>query len=101
MPPRYSYWTILIDGAATSFRARDREELLPTFNQLARKNPDIVMKYFARGQLWDTPEQATWASRNVRKPREPRGTDWRPGGAHRDPRARFAKRKSGGRKKPR
>jgi hypothetical protein len=60
MPPRYAYWTILIDGKATAFRAREREELLPTFNQLARKNADIAMRYFARGRLWDNPEQAQW-----------------------------------------
>ena len=30
MPPRYVYWTILIDGKATAFRAREREELLQT-----------------------------------------------------------------------
>jgi hypothetical protein len=89
MPPRYAYWTILIDGQATAFRARDREELLPTFNQLARKNTDIVMRYFARGRLWDNPEQAQWAARNppVRKP-DKRGPEWRPGGRHEDPRAR-------------
>ena len=65
MPPRYAYWTILIDGKATAFRAREREELVPTFNQLARKNADIAMKYFARGKLWDTPEQAQWALTDV------------------------------------
>lgn len=93
MPPRYAYWTILIDGKATAFRAREREELLPTFNQLARKNADIVMRYFARGRLWDTPEQAQWANRNLQgsEPREKRGREWRPGGEHKDPRARFAK----------
>ena len=89
MPPRYAYWTILIDGKATAFRAREREELLPTFNQLARKNADIVMRYFARGRLWDNPEQAQWANRNREVPREPRDRDWRPGGQHKDPRARF------------
>jgi hypothetical protein len=93
MPPRYAYWTILIDGKATAFRAREREELLPTFNQLARKNADIVMRYFARGRLWDNPEQAQWANRNREVPRsEPRDRDWRPGGEHKDPRARFERK---------
>src|SRR5262245_49737977 len=93
MPPRYAYWTILIDGKATAFRAREREELLPTFNQLARKNADIVMRYFARGRLWDNPEQAQWANRNREVARtEPRDRDWRPGGQHKDPRARFEKK---------
>ncbi len=95
MPPRYVYWTILIDGKATAFRAREREELLPTFNQLARKNRDIAMRYFARGKLWDTPEQAEWAARNVTPPRESRTRDWRPGGSHKDPRARFKKSPAG------
>jgi len=96
MPPRYAYWTILIDGKATAFRARERDELLPTFNQLARKNDDIVMRYFARGRLWDTPEQAQWASRNMQGANAgvKRGREWRPGGEHKDPRLRFDKSKA-------
>jgi hypothetical protein len=98
MPPRYAYWTILIDGKATAFRAHEREELLPTFNQLARKNSDIVMRYFARGRLWDNPEQAQWANRNRdARPTEPRDRSWRPGGQHKDPRARFSERRGAGR----
>ena len=101
MPPRYAYWTILIDGTATAFRAREREELVPTFNQLARKNADIAMKYFARGKLWDTPEQAQWAGKNLRRevPDDKRSRDWRPGGEHKDPRARFLKSKDRGAKR--
>ena len=96
MPPRYAYWTILIDGQATAFRAKEREELLPTFNQLARKNANIVMRYFARGRLWDSPEQAQWAIRNPPDARtERRDREWRPGGQHKDPRARFEKRPEG------
>jgi len=91
MPPRYAYWTILIDQKATAFRAREREELLPTFNQLKRKNTDVVMKWFARGRLWESPLEAQAAQR-VPKPLEKRGRDWRPGGEHRDPRERFKKR---------
>ena len=45
------------------------------------------MKWFARGKLWDTPEQAQWAGQNLPKPAEKRGRDWRPGGQHKDPRA--------------
>lgn len=96
MPPRYAYWTILIDGKATAFRAREREELLPTFNQLARKNADIVMRYFARGRLWDTPDQAQSAARSVAPQREKRSGEWRPGGKHKDPRARFKSRRKRG-----
>jgi hypothetical protein len=92
MPPRYAYWTILIDHKPTAFRAREKEELLPTFNQLRRKNSDVVFKWFARGRLWETPEEAYAALRQPKVAREKRGRDWRPGGAHADPRARFKKR---------
>ena len=86
MPPRYAYWTILIDAKPTAFRAREQAELLPTFHQLKRTNEDVVMRYFARGRLWDSPDQARFAATI---PREKRGRDWRPGGEHKDPRARF------------
>jgi hypothetical protein len=94
MPPRHAYWTILIDQRPTAFRAKDREDLLPTVHQLLRTNADVVMKWFARGRIWDSPEQADWARRTLGKgPREKRDRDWRPGGEHRDPRARFEKRR--------
>ena len=89
MPPRYAYWTILIDQKPTAFRARDRNDLVPTFQQLKRTNRDVVIRYFARGKLWDSPEQAHWAAEHARRPRERRSPGWRPGGEHRDPRARF------------
>jgi hypothetical protein len=91
VPPRYAYWTILIDNQPTAFRAKDRDELLPTLNQLKRKSPTAEMKWFARGKLWDSPEQAQWAGRNM--PAPARSRDWRPGGEHKDPRARWDKRK--------
>jgi hypothetical protein len=94
MPPRFAYWTILIDNKPTAFRAAKREELLPTFAQLKRTNADVTMKWFARGRLWDDPEQAQWAGRNAARPQEKRGRDWRPGGDHRDPRAQFDRRQS-------
>src|SRR6267143_6997185 len=90
MPPRYAFWTILIDGKPTAFRAREKEELLPTFHQLRRTNKDVVMKWFARGRLWQTPEEASAARRKKVIP-ERRGHQWRPGGAHKDPRERFKK----------
>jgi hypothetical protein len=91
MPPRFAYWTILIDGNPTAFRARDREELLPTVTQLKRKNADVVVKWFAQGQLWDSPEAQRSAVRPQYKT-EKRNADWRPGGSHKDPRDRFKKR---------
>lgn len=104
MPPRYTYWTIIVGNLPTAFRSARREELLPTFAQLRAKHPDAVMKWFARGRLWDSPEQArdAWAARPAPGGRrragtsEKRGPAWRPGGAHRDPRERF----KGGRRKP-
>src|ERR671918_2229999 len=86
MPPRFAYWTIILEGKPTAFRAQQREDLLPTFKQLQNKHPDVVMKWFARGRLWESPEEA---QAEQRRAGERRGSDWRPGGEHRDPRARF------------
>jgi len=97
MPPRFAYWTILIDGQPTAFRARDRQDLLPTLNQLKRTNKDVLLRWFARGQLWES-QQHDWDAR--RRPKASaesrRGPDWRPGGKHEDPRARFSKRGAAG-----
>jgi hypothetical protein len=90
MPPRYTYWTIILEGKPTAFRAHTREELLPTFRQLQGKHPDTVMVWFARGRVWQSPEherEAAMAQRRAAKAR--RAADWRPGGVHRDPRERF------------
>src|SRR5437773_11575600 len=96
MPPRYAFWTILIDGKPTAFRARERDELVPTFQQLKRTNKDVVFKWFARGRLWETPEEAQAAVRAPKIEREKRTGAWRPGGKHVDPRERF-KKKTGNR----
>src|SRR5436190_1018915 len=95
MPPRYAYWTILIDGKATAFRAKESEELLPTLNQLRRKNDDVALRYFSRGKLWDSPEQAEWAAKSAGGYGEKRGDDCRPGATHKDTRARFDKKRKG------
>jgi hypothetical protein len=93
MPPRFVYWTIIAGGLPTAFRATEREELLPTFKRIQEKHPDAVMKYFARGRLWESAEEAKQAAdaRRARAPRNDgaRGRDWRPGGEHRDPRQTF------------
>jgi 23S rRNA pseudouridine2605 synthase len=68
MPPRFAYWTIILDGAPTSFRTKDRDEILPLFNQLKAKNPGALLKWFSGGRLWDSPEQAKEV-RNVEKVR--------------------------------
>jgi len=90
MPPRFSYWTILAGGLPTSFRAAERDDLLPTLRRLQERHPDAAMKWFQRGKLWASPEEAESA---FQKPAEPRGRDWRPGGMHRDPREPFKKQK--------
>ena len=99
MPPRFAYWTILAGGLPTAFRAAEQDDLLPTFKQIKQRHPDAVMKWFARGKLWASPEEAMEARRVPRgdqapnqhaAPARPRGRDWRPGGRHEDPRQRFA-----------
>jgi len=92
MPPRFAYWTIIAGGLPTAFRAAERDELLPTFRRIQAKHPDAEMKYFARGRLWASPEDArreAAARRAAHRPAETRGRDWRPGGEHQDPRQRF------------
>lgn len=91
MPPRYSYWTILAGGLPTAFRAAERADLLPTFNRIREKHPDAEMKWFARGRLWSSPEEA---QADLKRERVKRDRDWRPGGDHRDPRQAFRKRKA-------
>jgi hypothetical protein len=93
MPPRFAYWTILIDDKPTAFRAREQEELLPTLTQLKRTNEHVAMKWYAQGRLWDSPDAQRAARQTPAVPSgESRGADWRPGGAHKDPRDRFKKR---------
>jgi hypothetical protein len=92
MPPRFVYWTIIAGGLPTAFRATEREELLPTFKRIREKHPDAEMKYFARGRLWASADEAKQEADAVRAraPRgDARGRDWRPGGEHRDPRQKF------------
>ena len=92
MPPRYVYWTILIDNKPTAFRAREKEDLLPTLAQLRRTNAEVVLKWFARGRIWDSPEAEQEAQKRPPVTGEKRGQDWRPGGMHKDPRDRFKKK---------
>ena len=70
MPPRYAYWTILVDNRPTAFRAATREDLLPTFEQIRRKHPTAVMRWFARGRIWESPAHA---AREERSPRADAG----------------------------
>lgn len=89
MPPRHTYWTIILEGKPTAFRAHSEEELLPTLKQLQTRHPEAVMRWFARGKLWHSQEEERLARATRDATREKRGRDWRPGGTHRDPRERF------------
>jgi hypothetical protein len=97
MPPRFTYWTIILDGQPTAFRAAEREQLLPTLKQLQTKNPDAVLKWFAHGRVWESPEDLWQVKAKAREAardasvKERRGREWRPGGEHKDPRERFKK----------
>jgi len=86
----HGYWIILDGATPTSFRARQREILLPTLRQLQRTQPAVSLKWFDRGRLWASPEEALEALETLRRERRPaRPREWRPGGTHRDPRKRF------------
>ncbi|MPZ18664.1 MAG: hypothetical protein GEV06_12230 [Luteitalea sp.] len=85
---RLIYWTILVAGGPTAFRARNAEDLLPTLKQLQRRQPDAVLKWFEGGRIWNSPEEAQAERVRARREARTRGRDWRPGGTHSDPRAR-------------
>jgi hypothetical protein len=90
MAGRHAYWVIVTGQDATAFRARYAEDLLPTLKQLQRTQPDAVLKWFERSRLWNSAEEAAAALKAPRRPAGPsRGREWRPGGEHRDPRAKF------------
>ena len=44
MPPRYAYWTIMVDDQPTAFRAGSQEDLMPTFKRLKDKQPTAKMQ---------------------------------------------------------
>lgn len=87
------FWVILAGSTPTSFRARTRETLEPTLFQLQRTQPDVSLKWFERNRIWSSPIEAAEALARYRQERGRGGrkTEWRPGGAHKDPRKRFEK----------
>src|SRR3990170_765940 len=85
----HAFW-LIVDGAVpTAFRAKRREDLLPTLHQLQRTQPTVALRWFERGRTWDSPAAARDARETRRRIGRQRKQDWRPGGAHVDPRARF------------
>lgn len=91
MAGNFRCWVIVAGTQPTAFRARSAEELLPTLRQLQQTQPDVQMKWFERGRLWATPGDAALALKARRQAprRDDRGRDWRPGGEHKDPRAKY------------
>ena len=89
MATQRAFWIIVQGATPTAFRARQAEDLLPTLHQLQRKQPDTVLRWFERGRFWESPEAAREASIAARRATQDRNRDWRPGGNHADPRARF------------
>lgn len=63
MPPRYAYWTIIVDHQPTAFRSGSQEELMPTFKRLKAKNDTAVMMWFQNGKLWPSRIDAQEAMR--------------------------------------
>jgi hypothetical protein len=86
---RTQFWTILIGADPTSFRASNKDTLIPTLKQLQRQHPESVIRWYERGALFDSPEQAR--EEFGRRDAEKRSKEWRPGGQHRDPRAKYQK----------
>ena len=86
---RHAYWVILVGATPTAFRSSTRDVLVPTLRQLQRTQSDVTLRWFERGRLWESPEAARFGLRAKPPDAEKRRPEWRPGGDHRDPRARF------------
>jgi len=87
MPPRFTYWTIIFGGQPTSFRSATRDELVPTFKQIQARHPDAQLRYFARGKLWYSEEEAQAAlirDRFEKRQRSRPPGRWRPGAGSRE-----------------
>lgn len=63
MPPRYAYWTIIVDDQPTAFRAGAQEDLMPTFKRLQQKHASAKMMWFQNGKLWPSRLDAQEAMR--------------------------------------
>lgn len=63
MPPRYAYWTILVDEQPTAFRAALQDDLMPTFKRLRERNPSARLVWFQNGKVWNSRLDAQEAMR--------------------------------------
>jgi hypothetical protein len=84
----FKYWVIIAGNTPTAFRSREQEPLIPTLKQLQRTQPNATLAWFERDRLWTSPEQAEENLARHRGLRRERGATWRPGGQHKDPKAR-------------
>jgi hypothetical protein len=82
MPPRYAYWTILVDEQPTAFRSSSQEELQPTFKRLKEKHASARMVWFQNGKVWNSRLDAQEAMRA--RGEMGRKGDTRQGGGFRD-----------------
>jgi hypothetical protein len=89
MARSHAFWVILAGAVPTAFRSPKREDLLPTLHQLQRTQQNVTLMWFDRGRVWESPEAARAALVAKRHQFPDRKADWRPGGSHRDPRARY------------
>jgi hypothetical protein len=89
MASRHRFWVILAGNTPTAFRANYKEELLPILTQLRRTQSEVSIRWFARGRLWDSPIEEHAALKTARLAPRTRPREWRPGGTHKDPKARF------------
>jgi hypothetical protein len=75
MTSRFAYWTITTPQGPTAFRANERRELVTILKQLQRRHPDAVLKWFAHGRYWASPEEARRpAPAQARPARSPRAS---------------------------
>lgn len=89
MAPRHAFWVIVDGSTPTAFRAKRRDDLLPTLKQLQRARPATCLKWFDRGRFWDSPAASLEALRARSRTTSTRPPGWRPGGQHADPRAKY------------
>jgi hypothetical protein len=85
----HSFWMIVDGTVPTAFRARSREDLLPTLRQLQRTQPEAAVVWFEAGRTWESQDAAREARELRRRAARDRKPSWRPGGAHVDPREKY------------
>ena len=89
MSSKHAFWVIVDGNTPTAFRSPRREDLLAVLHQLQRTQPRATLKWFDRGRLWESPVQAREDMLARRRAKPDRRPDWRPGGSHVDPRAKY------------